>query len=559
MGFRGSRRVWIAAAAAASAVVTLSLSATGCSLGGGGSDAESLVRHFTEALDHQDVAAAAALTSYPNAATATIQQMFDGLKADTVDYKLTQFIGLDAGSGFFTMDVAWHLAEGRDWSYSVQGSVRQLAVGWRISWDPTVLMPELGHQRTVKLVRTDAAPPQVDDLTGSPLMTEQSVNAVRLDPAQMPDPGATTTAVAKAIEPVAPLVTSQSLLQDLVVAQGKPITAVSLRDADYQILGPALNGIPGVSVEKQPRLLSVDRRISSPVLDGLRNLWQANRDATAGWAVQMFEANGTPSVRMTGYQGPPGPDVTSTMDSRLQLAATDSVSSIATPATIVALQPSTGAVLAAAQNAQASELGPISMNGLYPAGSNLDLFKAAAGADKGVAPADVSADDTVQYASRLGLGVDFKIPGLNETTGRLPESGLGLEPARTEPTNSDAVLVSPFGMAVAGATIAHGSLVLPQIAFGRPTTTAAHTTPLRPDVLDRLRALLHDTAHQPGTEALSAYPDVSGFPASTGADQWFVGTRGDLAFAVFVQDAETPDMAMKLTARMFTALARPVA
>ncbi|CAM2897705.1 NTF2-like N-terminal transpeptidase domain-containing protein [Skermania piniformis] len=554
MDFRGSRRVWITAAAAVSAVVALTLSATGCSLGHSESDAEALVRHFTEALDHQDVTNAAALTSYPNAATATIQQMFDGLKADAVDYKLTQFIGLDDASGFFTMDVAWHIGENKDWIYSVQGSVRRLAVGWRISWDPSVVMPELGHQRTVKLIRTDAAPPLVDALNGPVLMAEQPVNAILLDPAKMPDPGATTAAVAATIEPVAPLVTSQTLLQDLVVAQGKPITAVTLRDPDFEILGPALTGIPGVSVEKQPRLLSVDRRIGSPVLDGLRNLWQANRDTTAGWAVQTFEADGKPAVRMAGYQGPPGPDIAATMDTRLQLAATDAVASIATPAAIVAIQPSTGSVLAVAQNGSATDLGPIALTGLFPAGSNLDLFKTAAGAETGTPPSDVTADDTVQYASRLGLGVDFKIPGLNETTGRLPESGMGLEPARSEPTNSDAVLVSPFGMAVAAATVTHGNLVIPQIALGHPGSTLAHPEPLRPDVIERLRARMREAANGPGTEALHAFPDVVGMPATTGPDQWFVGNRGDVAFAVFAQNPETTDTAMKLTSRMFAAL-----
>ena len=65
-----------------------------------------------------------------------------------------------------------------------------------------------------------------------------------------------------------------------------------LRDGDFEILMPALRPIPGVVLEKQPKLITADRRIGSPVLDGLRNVWQANRDATAGWAVRLFRPDG---------------------------------------------------------------------------------------------------------------------------------------------------------------------------------------------------------------------------------------------------------------------------
>lgn len=557
MGFEISRRVGVTGATAAVAVAALVATLGSYAVGREASEAERLVEHFAEALDNQDVGGAASLTSYPNAASASIQQIFDGLHPESVDYKVSQFIGLDEASGFFTLDAVWDFGRDRNWTYSVSGSVRKLAVGWRISWEPSVVMPELGHSRAVNLVRTDAAAPRVVDATGAVLMDEQTINAIKLDPAHMPDPVASTTALAKAIEPVAPLITSQSLLEDLVVAQGKSITAVTLRDADFEILEPELSPIPGVVLEKQPKLIATDRRVVSPVLDGLRNVWQANRDATSGWAVRISERGGGEPIQMAGFQGPPGPDVAATLDPKLQLAAEDAVVSVGTPATIVAIQPSTGAVLAVAQNSYATDIGPISLTGLFPAGSNLELFRDAAAAMKGVAPSDVSASDILDSASDLGIGVDFDVPGLDEVTGSLPGDGSGMEGIRERKPKSDAVMVSPFGMAVVSASIARGAPTAPMIAYGQPGTPDTEQEPLRADMVERLRGLMRDAAKNPDLESLRSMPDVAAYAASNGGDQWLIGNRGDLAFAVFIQDADGSDQAAKMTTRMFRALSKP--
>ena len=556
MGLRTSRRVGFKCATALAAVASMTFALTSCALGEEVDPAQALVEHFAEALDSNDVEGASSLTSYPNAASATISQIFDGLQAKSVDYKVSQFIDLDDTSGFFTLDAAWDFGENRSWSYSSQGSVRKLATGWRISWDPTVVMPDLGHGRSIHMVRTDAAPPRVLDTTGGVALAEQTINAIKLDPTAMPDPAFSTAALSKVIEPVAPLITSQSLMQDLVVAQGKPITAVSLRDDDFAVLESDLRAVPGVVVEKQPKLITTDRRIDSPLVGALRNVWQANRDATAGWAVQMTQPDGPPT-QYAGFQGPPGPDVASTLDSKLQLAATDAVVSVAQPATIVVIQPSTGAVLAVAQNSQANDKGPIAFTGLYPPGSNLDAIRAAAAVEKGVPPKDVKAEDTMQMASQLGLGVDFKVPGLTETTGRFPSPGKGMEPVRKEAPTRDDVMVSPFGMALVAASIARGGAPSPMIAFGQPATTEAQLAPLRGDVVDRLRGLAKDGVGRPDMASVRAYSDVVGLPGSAGDDQWFSGSKGDLAFSVYVQGAEGSDAAAKMSGRLFRAMSQP--
>ncbi|MCX5043017.1 penicillin-binding protein [Aldersonia sp. NBC_00410] len=557
MGYQGSRCRRLRSIGVVGAVAALSVTLASCATQE--SEPESLVDKFASALDDGDAQAAGGMTSYPNAASHTLGQVFDGMHAESVDYKVTQYIPLDSESGFFTMAVNWHFGEGKEWNYSTQGSVHKLAVGWRVSWDPAAVMPGLGGDRAANLVRTDAPPPVVRDIGGGPLMTEQTINAVKLDPARMPDPVASTNALAKAIEPVAPLITGQSLLADLAAEQGKSITAVNLRDADFEILEPDMAPIPGVVLEKQPRLITVDRRVVSPMLDPLRNVWQANRDATAGWAVQVSQSDGAPPAQMAGYQGPPGPDITSTLDTRLQLAAEDAAVSVGTPAAIVAIQPSSGAVVAVAQNSQATDIGPIAFTGLFPAGENLELVRNAAAVMKGVAPEDVSAEDLAAAAATLGLGVDFSIPGLEETTGRLPHAGQGMEQVRRDANKVDEAQVSPFGMALVAASVARGSTPVPMIAMGQPATTQAQLGPIRPDVTERLRTMLRGGVASPDFTALRGYADVVGFPAASGNDRWVVGQRGDMAFAVYVQDADGSDMAVKMAARMLRAYDHPSA
>ncbi|KAF0849328.1 MecA-like transpeptidase family protein [Nocardia caishijiensis] len=555
----GSRRFRVRGAMAIAGVATLAMALCSCGVGGKTSESETVVQRFTDLLDEQNYTKAADLTSYPAAASATIKQMFEGLRSGTVDYEKTQVIDLDAQSAIFSMDVAWNFGENKDWSYTLQGTVRKLAIGWRITWDPSVVMPQLAGNRTVKLVRTTAEPPpRVVDLAGEPLMTEQTINVIKIDPARTGDLVASTNALADAIEPVAPLITGPYLMDQLAASQGKPVVAVNLREGDFAILEPRMAKVPGVVMEKQPKLISADRRTWSPMLDSLREVWKASLEATAGWGVQIFEADGRFVNQVAGYQGPAGPDIAATMDQRLQRAAEDAVVSVGTPASVVAIQPSTGAVVAVAQNSYATEKGPIAFTGLFPAGGTMELFRAVAAAAKNKAPQDVSVQEMSEAAAALGVGVDFKVAGLDEVTGRIAAPGRSTEQVR-QGAGSDAVLASPFGMALAAAAIARGEVAAPMIEAGRPGTVDNPIPALPQPAVDRLRAMMHEGIGKPETAALRGFRDVTAFAATGGSDGWLLATMGDLAFAVHIADVDSGDATSRLAAVLLKSLATPEA
>ncbi|MEV5648167.1 NTF2-like N-terminal transpeptidase domain-containing protein [Nocardia sp. NPDC052254] len=552
----GSRRFRVRGAVALVGVAVLAIVIGSCDFHRAPSGPQAVVEHFTQLMDDRDAAGAAALTSYPSGAESTLKSMFDGLQPGKPDYKLVQFIGLDADSAMFNLKASWNFGPGKDWSYDLQGNLRKLAIGWRISWDPTVVMPQLDYKRTVKLVRTEATPaPTVNDNDGQPLLTQQTINVIKVDPAKTQDPVATTNALADAISPVAPLITGGSLMQQLAEAKGRPVTAVSLREDDFAILEPRMAAIPGVVMEKQPRLIVADRRVWSPMTDALQKVWQENRDEHAGWGVQLFEPDGKMVTQLAGYQGPPGPDIASTMDQKLQRAAEDAVVSVGTAASIVAIQPSTGAVVAAAQNNYASAQGAPAFTGTYPVGGASELFKAVAAITKKKAPQDVSVQDAAEAAASLGVGIGFKVPGLEETTGRLPIAGRGVEQVK-QGTN-DPILASPFGMAIAAATIARGSVAPPMIEIGRPSTTEAKLDPLSGDVVDKLRGMLRDATARPHEVTVSRYAGVTAFATDAGNDGWMLANAGDLAFAIHISDIDSSDATSRMAARMLQSLAAP--
>ena len=122
-------------------------------------------------------------------------------------------------------------------------------------------------------------------------MHAQPVNEIVLDPTRTPDLNASVRALARVIAPIAPLITGQVIREKLDATPGRAITAVGLRDSDMEVLAGDPRRVPGVVVNRSDQLVMADRRLSSPLEDGLTNYWQAIRDATAGWQVANSSAS----------------------------------------------------------------------------------------------------------------------------------------------------------------------------------------------------------------------------------------------------------------------------
>ncbi|HVA74201.1 MAG TPA: penicillin-binding transpeptidase domain-containing protein, partial [Acidimicrobiales bacterium] len=105
------------------------------------------------------------------------------------------------------------------------------------------------------------------------------------------------------------------------------------------------------------------------------------------------------------------------------------------------------------------------------------------------------------------------------------------------------VTMSPLAMAVVAATVDSGALHEPRLVSGAPDDSVA-PAPLDPTVDTQLKTLMAQVVTSPaGTAAQAGLP--AGTYGKTGTAEfgsgpnppehaWFIGFRGDVAFAVFV-------------------------
>ncbi|MCV7153490.1 penicillin-binding transpeptidase domain-containing protein [Mycolicibacterium pyrenivorans] len=539
------------------------------------------VRSFADALSRGDAAAAAALTTDEAAATETLGDLFASLGTDVrVDVGTVEETD---GAASFGLDTTWRFGPEKrnEWRYSTDGTAAADGDDWKIQWNPATVAPGLdeGPLSYSTLVPQPAA--RVLDRTGAELLTQHVVTLVEVAP------GADLNAVAALVNPIAPGITAESLARDMDAAAGKPVTAITLRQDDLAPIESQLSALPNVTLNPQLRLLSTDRALASPTLSGLSDLWQQRTDAAGGWAVTTQTTAG--AKRVGGQDAEPVGDIASTLDIGMQRAAEDALAPLPTPAAIVAIQPSTGNLLAVAQNAPADAQGPIALTGLYPPGSTFKTVTVSAALQSGqVTPDSVVAcpgteniegrqipnddnfdlgqvplhtafarscnttmgrlavnlppDGLTKAAAQLGLGIDYTAPGMTTVTGSVPvadTAALRVE----EGIGQGEVTASPFGMALVAATLANGSAPAPTIVEGEPAVADRTPEPLPGAVDEQVRAMMRETVTGGTATQLQ---DIPGLLGKTGtaeyiddqhAHGWFVGIRGDLALAVFVSDA----------------------
>lgn len=568
------------------------LAAAACSGQSSGDRLESSVHTFADALAKGDVAAAAGATSDPARATPVLTTLFDNLGTKVqIEVRDIQRSKDDAS---FTLDTTWAFGSGgNQWKYTTTGHAGESGDDWKIRWDPATVAPGLD----IGPLSYETAAPQpgarVLDRSGAELMTQQVVTLVQMGPEADPE------AVAAVLAPIDPTITAASLRDQQAQAQGKQITAIALRDSDFEPVRDQLSALAGVTLAPQNRVLGVDKAFTSPTMSGLTELWQHDTDAASGWAVR---AQGADGARTVGGADPkPVHDIASTLDADMLRRAESALAPIPTPAAMVVLQPSTGDVLAVAQNDPADTEGPIALTGLYPPGSTFKTVTVSAALQSGAVDADsmvacpgteniegrqipnddnfdlgtvplhtafarscnttmgrlaagLPPDGLTRTAAQLGLGVDFTAPGMTTVTGKVPvadsptlrvEEGIG----------QGRVTASPFGMALVAATVAHGSMPAPTIVAGSSARPDRTPEPLPAPVLDQVKSMMRETVTN-GTATNLA--DIPGMLGKTGtaeyiddkhAHGWFVGINGDLALAVFAADAGSSTPAVDAAGR----------
>jgi cell division protein FtsI/penicillin-binding protein 2 len=165
-----------------------------------------------------------------------------------------------------------------------------------------------------------------------------------------------------------------------------------------------------------------------------------------------------------------------------------------------------------------------------------------------------------RVASGFGIGANWQLP-LAAYSGSVPAAtGDGQLAAETI---GHGVQVSPLGMALIAAEVQSGVARSPMLVTDPPDGAAARQAPLTASALTSLRQLMRkavtsgsaQSANVPGSPVYGQTALVQvGSGASATWQSWFVGFRGDVAFAVLESDSSPQVSASFLAAQFLNAL-----
>lgn len=537
-----------AAAATVAAAVALTM-VTGCA-SGDDADVADIVGDFAAAIEDQDVDAASGLTTAPEPAAETLGATFVGMGAKAVTTSVNEPVEYSDGTASFTLKTTWTWPDQGSFETNTSGTARELSSGWKVQWEPGLVYPNMPAGSRLQKVRTDATPaPTVDSRGGKTFMKMEPVNEIVFDPsAAGKKSDAAINSLARAIKPIAPLVTASVIREKVDKAKGAAVTAVVLRDDDMKVLDADPETITGVTVNHTGKLVMADRRLSSPLESGLTNYWTAVRDATAGWQVQLVTPGSRPK-RLDRKQGPPANDIATTVDQNQQLILGDSVVEVAQPATMMAFDASSGGILAMAQNDAAADRN-VEAGSSYATGTTLDpVFDAIDGATEG----DSNSADDMLY--RFGLGLKFTAPGVSlpratSTEPKVSSAGFHPKDYRASMLNMGAM-----GVALARAADGDTSAVAPYIVKGSTTKVAGgELGQFKPEVARDILASMAKIAKTGDASDLTGAPGLRALVGTNGPQGpgWFVGLQGGRVLVIYCEGDTSGTAALQVAQKYFT-------
>lgn len=579
----------------------VTVAAAGCSAG---PQRPALVAEaFFDAFASGDAQAAADLTNLPEKASAALASAWQNLQAESLEVRSGDArVSGDTATVEYTYE--WKLPKDRTWTYKGQLQMGRSEGRWTVRWTAADIHPRLGDTQTLELRATPAPRARVNERSGSDILIPGTIHRVVFTPANASDPTYVANAIATALNPIDPDLTAAGLLSAARKADGGAYPVEVLNEWEYNQIGGDLLGLPGVTVTKQWDMVSTDRNFAPDLLTQVRKTIIDEVDGRAGWTVVTKNSNGVDIDVLNEVEPEPSPSFSLSLDRFVQNAAQRAVDARTEQAMTVVLQPSTGAILAVAQNKEADRDGPVATSGLYPPGSTFKTITAAAAMNEGIATPDtvvpcpsriIIGERTIPNynlftvgdvpmatayerscntafakissqlpndalhlaAAQLGIGPDYTVAGLPTVSGSVPESKTEVQRAE-DGIGQGKVVVSPFGMALAAATIAHGSAPVPYLISGHNTTIDGQRPAIDPEVIEGLRMMMRKVVTGGTAERIADMGEVYGKTGEAevdgGSHSWFIGYRGDMAFATLLVKAGSSDNAVAVTREMLTAL-----
>ena len=598
---------------------------------------EARLSAFVAAWQDLDATKAADLTSDPAAATLFLDEVASNLDPRSLEIVVGTTERPQPDAATTPVTYTWKFADDEIWSYPATWSWQRDSGGdWSLDWAPTVVHPDLSERQTLSVRRTEAQPGVLVDRNNVQVAAPVRVYSVVMKAAG-PAVAPTAAALAPVLAGIDKSVTAEAIVAGAGVAVAeatappadgssssapsaaptsasvKPkdvtYTVINLRERDYRKLKPQLDRIAGLTFPSEVRDLPPTRDFAKAVLPEATAVATPKLTGTQGWKVIIVDTTGGALETLADHPAVPGSRVVLTLDGTLQQSAEKVLAPLAKPAAMVVMQPSTGEILAVAQNTAANVQGNIALTGQYPPGSTFKVVTATAGLESGIikpgkevacpgtftidgreirnshdfdlgtvdstlafakscnttfasVATQLPADALTVAASSYGIGLDFVMPGATTLTGKVPPAPSQVQRAENG-FGQGQVLMTPFSAALMAATAANGTMPMPTLIRGT-TTTVDKAPPQRPaEVQQAIRTYLQAVVQGGTGSVLERYGDVHAktgtaeFSAEDGsihAHAWIIGYRGDLAFAVMIVGGESSVLATQLCAQFLDTL-----
>ncbi|HZA73315.1 MAG TPA: penicillin-binding transpeptidase domain-containing protein [Propionibacteriaceae bacterium] len=522
------------------------------------------------------------------------------------------------------------------WSYTTEASLTEDGGRWRTSWQPNLVQAQLDGTNRLSQSRLDPERGELLGEDGDPIVQLRPVVRIGLDKSEL-----AAEAVDASVRRLARLVSIDAKAYAAEVAAAGPrafVEAIVFRTTDPdRPRNREVFAIPGALPIEDDQMLGPSRDFARPIIGSVGEATKEIVDKSGGTVVagdqvgisglqQRYDQQlrGTPGVRVqlvglktTGSSASPSPSATpstapavepvtvfeskpvagkpleTTLSIALQGLAERTLAGTKPVAALVAIRPSTGAVVAAANNAATkgqslATVGRAAPGSTFKVVSALALLRAGLNPDSAVScPNTVTVDGkefenyddypgsavgTIRLQTALAqscntafIGQRDKIKGqaLAEAAGSLGvgidydtgfTSFLGSVPDDPTATGRAAALIgqgkveaSPLAMAGVVASVSAGQTVLPYLVEGS-TRPKAEGKQLTAEEADQLRQMMRTVVTSGSGRVLSGVDGA--VIAKTGTAEygptapykthaWMIAGTGDLAVAVFVQDGES--------------------
>jgi len=372
----------------------------------------------------------------------------------------------------------------------------------------------------------------------------------------------------------------------LIAASSNVSTALEGRAVTPELAAHVVGSVGAITAE-QLNVLGQPYEAGDRVgQSGIEAVYERQLAGVPAGAVRIVDAGGRSVKTVVTFKGRAGSPVQTTIDLHTEQAAEAALSGVAKPAALVAIRASTGEILAVVSRPTAAPFDR-ALTGHYPPGSTFKVVTAAALLASGLTPQSpatcppattvegrafhnfegetqaalplhrafaiscntafiglsnaLPAQALVTAAGTFGFGTAPQI-GLPSFGGRVPVPVDDVEKVATA-IGQARVEASPLMMAVVAAAVDAGTVNAPRLVAGAPADKVA-AQPLDPVVVAGLRSMMAEVVAS-GTGTAAAVPGQQVYgktgtaefgtakPLTTHA--WFIGFRGDVAFAVLVE------------------------